>query len=103
MADNYQLQAWVSPGVQVAESERPTFDEIMAEAMRLHAKYPDATLALYNTDKCDLDDDGLTNEEQERWENAGQRGYCSCGRPLVQYAPATMSSPDEWGCPVCDR
>lgn len=27
---------------------------------------------------------------------------CECGRPLVQIARQTMSSPAEWECPRCD-
>lgn len=32
-----------------------------------------------------------------------ESGCCrDCGEPLVQTGRATMSSPAEWECPVCD-
>lgn len=40
--------------------------------------------------------------QQVQIESGPRPGYCSCGEPLVQTARASMSSPAEYGCAVCD-
>lgn len=66
MSARYTVEAWVPPGVLVAESrDFPTFNEMMVEAGRIAAKYPHATLSFANVDRCDLDTNGLTDEENE--------------------------------------
>jgi hypothetical protein len=102
MADRYTVEAWVPPGVPVAEIERPTFDEILAEADRLAERYPHASFSFGNIDRADIGYNGLTEYEEDRLNNAGEPGHCSCGRPVVETAPASMSSPAEYACPVCD-
>ena len=66
MSDRYHVEGWVTPGVQVAEHESPTFDGMVTNARAIRQKYPRAVLAFGNIDRCDIDDNGLTDDEEER-------------------------------------
>lgn len=70
MSGRYVVEAWVPPGVLVAESrEYPTFDEMVVEARRLAAKYPTAVLDFGNVDRADIDTRGLSEAEEEALAN----------------------------------
>lgn len=73
MSGRYVVEAWVAPGVQVAEGETKTFEDLVTYGHAIHEKYPDATLAFGNADTADLDFDGLTEDERERLSDEGLR------------------------------
>lgn len=65
MSARYHVEGWVPPGVQVAEHESPTFGGMVAHARAIRQKYPHVVLAFGNIDRCDIDDNGLTDAEEE--------------------------------------
>ena len=65
MSARYYVDAWVAPGVQVDFGEARTFGGMVVLAREIRREYPRATLAFGNIDRCDIDDNGLTDEERE--------------------------------------
>ena len=70
-ADRYTCEAWVAPGVCVADIERPTFAAIIEAAQTLRDKYDRVALSFGNIDCADVDTNGLTEDETEQLSEAG--------------------------------